>query len=85
MAKGKRAIEESNGAEFQHEGISLTEEQWAILRGLVDDIDQSIARLEPETKKFKSEEKVVDSEDEDQDSPAAVKSEQQTSDETSQE
>ncbi|ESX00900.1 hypothetical protein HPODL_00313 [Ogataea parapolymorpha DL-1] len=45
-------------------GIALTEDQWKALRGLIGEIDDSISQLEPEQKKYKSEEKVVNSDEE---------------------
>ncbi|OBA14781.1 uncharacterized protein OGAPODRAFT_9040 [Ogataea polymorpha] len=37
-------------------GIALTEDQWRALRGLIGQIDDSISQLEPEQKKYKSDE-----------------------------
>ncbi|KAG7922691.1 hypothetical protein KL905_001912 [Ogataea polymorpha] len=52
----KRAAPEATGPEFQFEGIALTEDQWRALRGLIGQIDDSISQLEPEQKKYKSDE-----------------------------
>ncbi|KAG7864132.1 hypothetical protein KL919_000160 [Ogataea angusta] len=56
----KRAAPEAAGPEFQFE----VKDQWKALRGLVGEIDDSISQLEPEQKKYKSEEKVVNSDEE---------------------
>ncbi|KAG7700043.1 hypothetical protein KL930_000730 [Ogataea haglerorum] len=64
----KRAAPEAVGPEFQFE--------WKALRGLVGEIDDSISQLEPEQKKYKSEEKVVNSDEE----PAKESGEEQEDD-----
>ncbi|KAG7896225.1 hypothetical protein KL935_000164 [Ogataea polymorpha] len=48
----KRAAPEATGPEFQFE----VKDQWRALRGLIGQIDDSISQLEPEQKKYKSDE-----------------------------
>ncbi|KAG7883211.1 hypothetical protein KL925_000605 [Ogataea polymorpha] len=48
----KRAAPEATGPEFQFE----VKDQWRALRGLIGQVDDSISQLEPEQKKYKSDE-----------------------------